>query len=335
MALNPGYKDGRSGDAFYARAWLLMDYLTFDAERRKDLAAYVGAINNGKSFDEAAKLIQPGSLSDLRLNSWGKRPRLPSAVVPADKLTASQVNLRAATPGEIAILPSLIQSTIGVNKKTAPALVIKARAAAAAFPNDAFVQNELAEAEYDAGNFEAAGAAAERAVAADPKSIHALIYKGMAQTAALKKAKVTDAAKWQAARRSFLAANKVESENPWPLQAYYESFEEAGEKPSANADNAILYAQALAPFDDSLRIPSTKALLRQGKVAQAKSMLAPVAYQIEEKDSDSDALYLRKALASIEAGDGPAALKIIDEAEEKAKKKADDEKAKTDAKAKA
>ena len=329
MSLNPDHRgSGQEGGAFYARSWLLMDYLTFDEERRKDLAAYIGAINSGQSFADAAKIFKPGTLTDIKLDGWAKRPRLPSAVVPASKLGEVQVTMRVATPAEAAALPAVIHSTIGVSKKTAPAAAAKARAAAAAFPDDPYVQNELAEAEYDVENYEASIAAAEKAVAGDAKSVHALVYRGMARTALLKKAKVTDAAQWTAARRDFLAANKIEAENPWPLYQYYESFGDAGQAPTGNAENALLYAQALAPFDNRLRLPATKILLRQGKAAEAKAMIGPVAYGIDDDGNGKDYAYLKNAVAAMDAGDSAGAIKIISEGEAAIKKKADDEKAK-------
>ena len=51
---NPGHLRGEQLDALYSRGWLLMDYMTFNADRLRQLAEYVTAINSGKSPKEAS-----------------------------------------------------------------------------------------------------------------------------------------------------------------------------------------------------------------------------------------------------------------------------------------
>jgi hypothetical protein len=56
----------------YTRGWLLVDYLTFDPARRSQLAAYITAINGGKSVDEASRQLgDPGTL-DARMEAFGR-----------------------------------------------------------------------------------------------------------------------------------------------------------------------------------------------------------------------------------------------------------------------
>lgn len=305
-------------DALYSHGWALTHYLTFDPERRKLLAEYVGALNSGKPVNPSM-LVEGGGNLDLKLNSYVRRPSLPSAAFGFDQLPIGPVEVTKLGAAEAAMMPAIIVSERGVDKKSAPQAAALARKLAAPFPNDPVAQNELAEAEYDlcdsddkgpASCFATAEAAADRALAADPKSIHAMLYKGLAQTAALKRGKVADAARWTAARRWFLSANKVDTEAPQPLIAFYDSFADAGAAPSANAQAALLYAYVLAPYDGALRTRATRVYLAQNKLAEAKIAIAPVAYSVGDGDLGSSKA--QKVLKAIEAGDAKAAIAELD-----------------------
>jgi hypothetical protein len=320
-ALPSDRMSGESRDAVYSRGWLLVHYLTFDPTRRKDLANYIGAINAGKPTAEAARFIGNPNTLDAKLDVWAKQSKYPSARFTKEELPIGDVTVTPLSAGEAAIMPALIESKAGVSKKDAANVAALARRLAAAYPNDAAAQNELAEAEFDLASvdfkdddpkalpgFAAAEAAADRALAADPKSIHALIYKGRAQAEIASRTKVTDAAKWQAIRRWYLMANKIDTEDPAPLYEYYKSYEKAGQKPTENADKALIYAYALAPYDSELRLVAGRVFLEQGNLKYAKVALAPVAYAAEEKKVATKA---QKALAAMEANDVPGAIKVL------------------------
>ena len=315
---NPGKLDNsEQHEALYSRGWLFSHYLTFDEGRRKKLAAYIAAINSGKPPEEAAGLLGNVSGLDLKLNAYGKQHFLPSITIPKDQLAIGEVKVRELSAAEAAIMPARLLSDRAVSAKTAPGVVALARSVAGTYPNDAAVQNELAEAELDACDVDSKSdaacysrseAAADRAIAADPKSVHALIYKGLAQMGAARKNKETDPAKWATIRRWFLAANKVDSEAPMPLIQFYDSFLAAKQQPTKNAQNGLLYAYAIAPYDLSVRIRATQVLLDQGKTAQARVAIGPVAYNL---DSPGTAEFAQKVLAAIDKNDIPAALAAL------------------------
>lgn len=310
----PGKLDDDSRDALYSRGWLLMHYLTFDADRRKQLAAYIIAINSGKSAQEAGKAF--GKLSELdgKMNAWGSRKAMPFNEISGSELHTGTIAVRPLTPGEAAVMPAVIASERGVDDKTAPMVVALAERLAAPYPNDAAAQNELAEAEFDAKNYAAAEAAADRALTADPKSVHALLYKGMAQQAVLVRDKITDNDRWAAVRRWYLAANKIDTENPEPLVQFYDSFVDQKEKPTANAASGLLYAYELAPYDPWLRLRAAGVLIGRDQENAARIALYPVAYNIEESDPAEVA---QKALKALDAGDKAAALKALGPTEKK------------------
>lgn len=314
----PGKLDDESRDALYARGWLLMHYLTFDAARRKQLAAYIVAINSGKSAREAGSAFGKLETLDAKMNAWGSRKDLPYNVINGSELHTGTITVRDLGPGEAAVMPALIASQRGVDEKNAATVAALAERLAAPFPNDPAAQNELAEAEFDAKNYAASEAAADRALAADPKSVHALLYKGMAQQAVLVRDKVTDQDRWTNARRWFLNANKVDTENPEPLIQFYDSFVAQRVKPTTNAANGLLYAYALAPYDPALRLQAAGILIDRGQEKAARIALYPVAYNIEERGPAEIAQNVLKAL---DGGDKAAALKALEPTDEKANDK--------------
>ncbi len=313
----PPKLDNESREALYARGWLLMHYLTFDAERRKQLAAYILAINAGKPAEEAGKAFGKVSELDGKMNAWGSRKNLPFNLINGSELHTGTITVRALGPGEAAIMPALMSSTRGVDDKLAPRVAELARGVAAAFPNDASVQNELAEAEYDAKNFTASEAAADRAIAADPKSTHALMYKGMAEQAILVRDKVTDKDRWAAARRWYLAANKVDPDIPEPMVLFYTSFLEQKEKPTTNAEDGLLYAYSIAPYDPSLRLQAAGVLIARDQEKAARIALGPVAYFVDGGPTEP----AQNALKALDAGDKAGALKALEAKDDKDAKK--------------
>ncbi|OYY67522.1 MAG: hypothetical protein B7Y47_16215 [Sphingomonas sp. 28-63-12] len=304
----PNYKDALQGQEFYGRAWLLTHYLIFDKDRAKQLADYISAINAGKPAKEAEALLGLNSTLDLKMNGYGARRTLPSAALSASQLPIGEVSTRPLTPGEAATISVQMRSKNGVDQKLAQEVVAQARTAAAPFPNDPAAQNELAEAEYDAGNYAASEAAADRALAANPKSVHALVYKGMAQGTIAEKAGVTDPAVWTAVRRWYLAANKLEPLYAYPVQLYYESFLAAKQVPTRAAKDALLYGYQLAPQNLTIRQEAARILIDDGKLKAARIALEPIAFD-EDPSPLVDAA--KKAIAALDANDGAAALEAL------------------------
>jgi hypothetical protein len=304
-------------DTLYGRGWLLTHYLTFDAARRRKLAEYIGAINSGKTPAEAAKILS--DITDIGLNAYGRRPKMSSGLIRADQIKVGPITVKSLTPGEEAVMPARIRSQRGVDRKSAPEVAALARKLAAPFPNDPGAQTELAEAEFDAEHYAEAAAAADRALAADPKWIGALIYRGMAGMELTKKDKAANPEKWRQVRHWFLAANKVDSEDPEPLMLFYSSFGAANEKPTANAENGLIYAYALAPHDLGLRWTAGRVLLQQGKAREARAALAPIAYH---PHGGARAKGAQEALVVLDREGAPAALKSLAAFEKKEEQQA-------------
>lgn len=309
----------------YGRGWLLVHYLTFNPERRGQLEKYVAGIQTGKRGLDAARDAF-GDLNRLNgeLRDYVRSTRFPYVSVPAANLNPGPVQVRSLTPGEKAFVEVHMRSRRGVDDEEAAELVPIARRAAAGFASDPFVQAGLAEAEFDAGNFDEALAAADRALAADPRSIDALTYKGMALAAKAEKAAPAQA-DWKSIRAWFLKANKLDPENPIPLVKFYESFAQEGIGPTANAAEGLLYALALAPHDNDVRKLVVRELVAQKRATDAAKALRPLAYAPHGGKSVERA---QAILEKLESNDLTGATKAIEEAEkaekeeeEKAKKK--------------
>ncbi len=119
-------------------------------------------------------------------------------------------------------------------------------------------------------------------------------------------------ANWSEVRRWFTRANKLDTEYAEPLAEFYRSFEAAGQAPTANAVSALLYAVDLAPQDDELRIDGARELLKEKRVAEAKTMFAPLAYAPHSSREGRERNM--KIMSAIDATDVKTALSLIDEA---------------------
>ena len=110
---------------------------------------------------------------------------------------------------------------------------------------------------------------------------------------------------FEQARDTFIAANKLDLEDPEPLMEFFKAYVAEGERPNANAIAALHYASDLAPQDISLRLNSAIAYLNEGKLKEARITLIPVAYS---PHAQSAADMARRMIGKINSGDAKAAL---------------------------
>lgn len=307
--------------ALYGRSWLLTHYLSLSANRKGQLNRYLDGIEKGMTPRDSGKAAF-GDLKALQreLDDYIKPRSVLAFTVDAHVIPVGQVAVRPLNPGEAAIMGVRVRSKARVNDRTGPRVAAQARGVAAAYPNHTTVQSALAEAEFDAKNYAAAQAAADRALAADPNNVQALIYKGRAELE-LAKAKPGQA-DWDSIRSLFTRANKLDTENAQALALYYDSFAQAGHRPTANALDALLYAVDLAPRDQYLRMKAVGALLAANRLGDAKDLFAPVAYQPHLKKELRQAV--EKVMTAIAAGDAKTATSLLESAVLVAKKEEKD-----------
>lgn len=298
---DPGYT------SFYGRSWILTHFFMFTPDRQKQLVKYLTLLNQNVSGRQAAEQAF-GNLDRLsgQVESYFRKPSLPYSRFDAAKYAPKSIAFRTLRPGEAAVFPARIQSKVGVDKKKGARVLEEVRKVAAAYPSDPIVLASLAEAELDMENYAAAYAAADRALAADPQSVEARIYKGRALT--WNPANKGKSEPFEEARALFIAANKVDTEDPEPLKYYWESYRRQGAKPTANAAAALHYASQLVPQDTQLRVMSAWQYLQDGKLQLAHERLAVIAASPHEGKKADQA---QDALEKISANDGPGAIRIV------------------------
>jgi len=313
-----GKLDDKERDLLYGLGWLLTHYLTFEPSRKGQLGRYIDGIQKGMSALDAAKSAF-GDLKalDRELGKY-KRGKLRGLRVDGTSLSIGSISVRPLGAGEVAMMDVHIRSKRGVDAKTAPGVAANARKIAADFPAEPFVQAALAEAEFDARNYAAAEAAADRALATNPNYVHALIYKGRAQ---MELSKAKPDADWRNIRGWFAKANRLDAENAEPLMLFYEAFNNAGVAPTKIAVEGLLYAVALVPQDNGLRVNAVYQLLTEGRIDQAKRFFAPLAFQPHATETYREST--AEVMAAMTAGDGKRALTALEAAMQNPDEKGD------------
>lgn len=279
----------------YSRGWALAHYLWMSGERKGQYVDFIAELN--RTVDPVAsgkKVFGDLDRLDRELDRYIRAHKYNLSRFTADQIgVPSAIAIRPLTPGEAAILTYRISSSVGVTDKTAGPLAEKARPVGARFANDLAVQTAMAEIEYDAKNYDAALAAADRALAVDPNNIYALVYKGRVGMRRAIEAKDPQLA--VQARRYFRQANRADPNHALPFAAYYDSFGAMGETPPADAVAGLYRAVVVVPQDTSLRVRAAIALLREGQAERARSIVAPAAF-IAEGNGENKALKLIKAM---------------------------------------
>jgi hypothetical protein len=300
--------DGEEADLFYGRSWTLAHYLTFRQDRAGQLGRYVAGIHSGQAPLVAAKNAF-GDLTKLnRELSQYIRTSVPGQRVHANVLAVGNIQTRQLRAGEAAVMDVRIRSTRGVDEKTAPGVAADARRIAATYTSEPTVQIALAEAEFDTKNYKASEVAADRALAADPRNVPAMIYKGRSLAEQAKSAE--QAADWASIRGWFMRANKVDVEAPEPLYRYYETFLLEGAKPPKDAVDALLYSAVLVPQDRSIRWAAVQQLLIDNKVREAREWFAPLAY--DPHASEKSRAYADKIMDAMAKDDAKSALDLLE-----------------------
>ena len=289
----------------YAEGWLLNHYLAFEPSRKGQVEKYVTGIDTGQNPLAAAKLAF-GDLGVLEneLRDYLKRKSLPFVKIDSTKLTVPPVTVTLLSPGAAEVMPFRVQSKTGYRSVSIDYVAGKVRDIAARYPTDALVQRTLAEAEFDAKKYDQGIAAAEAALKVDPRSTEAMIWKGRNILAKAKKA--NDPALFSEARKLFMAANKLDPEDPEALYLYYRTYRAANQTAPSSAVDALRYATMLAPRDYYPALQLVTENLRQNNLKAAALALKPLAYLPHlGQTKQNDALAVLKL---IEAGRGAEAL---------------------------
>lgn len=290
-------------NAFYARAWVLTHYLTFEQSRAGQLSKYLRLVQGGTASLAAAEQ----SFGDLRaldsaLNAYARSSKLSAYEISAEKLNAGEIKVRRMSAGEAAMMPLAIQSVNRMSPDRALKLLPDARRRAAPFAADAAAQTILADLEFDAGNLAEAEAAADRAIARDPRAVQALLRKGHIRVRQARASRVADPAVWKEARSWFIRANRDDPDFATPLYHFYQSFLIARERPTENALDALERAFFLSPQDGVLRRMAITHYLREDRREDARAALLPLAFDPHQVDPTNRAGRMLELLGAGKSG---------------------------------
>lgn len=290
--------------ALYSRGWLLTHMIWFDKTLAPQFDRYLTLLNTGKP-SVAAGTEAFGDLKalDRKLDAYLARSKMTALTIKGATLTAD-VAIRPLSPAEAALIRLRMASTRGVDARTAGPIFARAKAAAARVPADPVAQGWLAEMAYDAGDDAAAEAAADSALAADPASSQALLYKARVHLRRLVVAKSKDDSAWREARSWIIKANRAQNNDAAALWLFYTWHVAQGIQPSKGAIAGLYRASALVPQDTELRFAAARQRLLDGDVDQAKVLLRPLAYD-PHAPSDNVAARL---LAVLDGGAGQQAV---------------------------
>lgn len=296
--------DDRNG--FYARSWLLAHYLQMSDKRKGQLNLYLQALSDGKAPLAAAQQVF-GDLKQLdkELNAY-RTQRFVGVKILGTHIQPGPVQVQPLSAGASQVIPLLAKIEYAPRSPEAEQLAAKVRLIEARYPGDDLVEKTLAQAELDSGHPQAAEAAASRALKANPADTAAMVSEGRAiEDEAASTTGDARKAAFERARGEFVAANKLDTEDPNALFEFFRSFVKEGLRPTANAIAALHYASDLAPQDLSVRMNSGIAYLREGKPKDARATLAVVAYSPHQNPAQDIA---KRMISDIDAGTPNAAL---------------------------
>lgn len=296
----------KSYDEFYGKSWAMFHYLRFADERKGQFQKYLNLIFSGKKeIDAANEAFGDLKVMEKDLDRYIHQRRLHYFKIMPNDLKVGEIAITPLDAGHAAIMPMIIRSKRGVNDESAKALVPEVRAIATKFPENAAVLSELAEAEFDAGNNDAAIAAADKALAVEPTNINAMLQKGYAMARLAENADDdADPKRWTKVRSQFVKVNKLENDHPIPLINFYRTYIEQGETPPEIAMSGLEHALELAPFDVGLRMNVAQQQLFAGRNEVAIETLKPLAYSPHDSELAAIALQMiETAKAAPKAGD--------------------------------
>jgi len=317
-------------------AWMLTHFLFFSDKYRPVLRQYLAARADGQDAATAAKLFGDQTQLAHELGSYFLN-RKPYIQVTYDGSKIEQPIVRRLRESEASFVKGRLELGARVELPPAPrADTPPAEAAdmtrkreealrqrdkwlaglrrdAARWPNELEAQLLLAEAECRSGNPNECLAAATRAGTIAPADTRALMWKGYAMVQqAVSQPPALRATTIASARDLIVRANQIDHEAIGPLMAYYASFADLGETPSAAAMDGLQKAMEEVPAAPETRLTLATALAKRGEYDVARPVIMPVAagaYDTPEKPAAKDLLAHLDAATSAQPSTPAAPVK--------------------------
>lgn len=299
----------------YAQGWAITQYLTLDPERAKQLRTYLSLLGKGVATDQAA--VQ--AFGDLRkLNDDARRyASRGSWIVRPVKVEIEQPVIRskrALSPAEAALVLetiSLSDDDVSAYKKASDrekelamrrANLQRIKDKMRATPNDVFGLGLMADAAAAIDDLATVDDATRRLLALDANDMTGLVRRSLLLSQQAKGLSGPErAAKVAEARQLALKANKIDPDAPMPMVAFYQSFNLAGEAPTANAVLGLTTAMTMLPRDNRVRMLVVDEFARQKKWVAAMNALAPLANSPHDSPLREKA---RERMAQLRAASG-------------------------------
>ena len=280
------YSDVPELDLLYAEGWLLLRHAFENPQRRKQVGAYLKAINGGATYEEAMNsAFGDVGAFNAELFEYAGAAKFKILRLPFRKIDVGPIAIRTVSRAEDAMMTQSIKLAQGILKRDAAEFAGDVRRAASRFPEDPTALALLSEAERLAGNHAAGAAAADRLLKAAPNDPRGLLQRGLAEIGRLKAGASKDAQAWRAARDYFVRAVKVAPNDPLALEGFYDSYAYQGVLPPAGAQAALYKAMELAPSDDDLRYKVAADFEKREMIEDAIAIIRPAAYQLPHAES--------------------------------------------------
>lgn len=317
------YGDVTDVSMLYSEGWLLVHYLSTADKRSGQLQKYLSAINTGASFEDAAR-VAFGDLGELNkeLLDYSDRNRQRTIVLPFKQIDPGKVELATLTPAQQALIGYDIRLNAGVPASAIAEFADQVAVAAKRFPDDAYALDILTESLRRAGRDKDALDAVAHWIQVAPTDGLPLMHQAAIELAALRAAKETDPAKWNAVRHLLVRANTLTPNNPRILRTYYDTYAAQGLPAPQNAQVALLAAFDLLPEVEGLRLEVALDFERRGEYQDAIRTIKPIAYTLRADADLSPAQKAREAkekaryrMAGQPAEEGDTPRKVLERLE--------------------
>lgn len=299
-------------DAFqhYVTGWLFSHYMNFDPAREAKLREFLVAVDNGEpSLQAAERIIGDLDAIQRELVRYKNGP-FPGYNVRPNVTTPPEVQVRRLSDAEVALIDAEMALWRGVTRDQATTFAGRLRTLVTQYPDNSHAHALLAEAEHDARNYEAAEAAAARAVEIDPDNQHAWLYRARI---ALERAE-NDPAQYEAARDHLQRARTLDPDDPRPLILYYRSFydQTGGADIPEHAIIALEQAYDEAGSDLEYRMMMGRQLVMEERYREARLVMMPGLYQGHSYEPDEqDEFTPARLFDALDSGDRTRALELI------------------------
>ncbi len=290
-------------DSFYGRSWLLVHYLYFSESRKGQFARYLDAINAGKSsLDAATATFGDLAQLDRELKAYLARQKLSSTMMVKPTPTPDRVDVAELSTAAGALVLHRLAVMRWPEKASLPGLIAALRALTLEFPQEADAQLLLGEAEYAADNDAAAEAAADAALAIDPRKSRAMLLKGNAQMRRYIRADNVTGEQWKTMRSWIVKANRADTNDPLPLIAYYNTWGAQGIAPNPVSLDGLRRAHQMAPEDMNVRMTYAFSLAKAKNYDAAIRLVETVAYAPHESGGTRSARTILARIKAAKAG---------------------------------